>query len=143
MLQKTTKEQEQQIIELCEQVAYDRKGENILLLDMNDADGAIANYYMICTGLSDPHIGAIAEHIQREVRNKYDVRPITVDGAPQSQWVIVDYGFLLIHVMTGEARERYQLESLWGDVPAVDVVALLDEAHRLRMEELAGKQQEQ
>lgn len=134
MQNKLTKETQLEIIALCEQIAYDRKGENIKRLDMNDVDGAISDYYLICTGLSNPHIGAIAERIQREVRTKYDVRPISVDGEPQSQWMIVDYGFLMIHVMTGEARDKYRLESLWGDAPCEDVVARLDEAHRLSLE---------
>ena len=56
------------VIELCEKVAYDHKAEHILRLDMTGHDGAIGDYYLICTGLSEPHIGAIAERIQREVR---------------------------------------------------------------------------
>lgn len=121
------------ILELCEKTAYDRKGENILRLDMTAIDAAQSDYYLICTGLNEPHIGAIAERIAREVREKFAVRPIAVDGAPQSQWIIVDYGFLMIHVMTAEARDRYQLESLWGDAKISDAVARLDAESKKRM----------
>lgn len=121
------------ILELCEKTAYDRKGENILRLDMTGVDAAQSDYYLICTGLNEPHIGAIAERIVREVREKFAVRPIAVDGTPQSQWIIVDFGFLMIHVMTAEARDRYQLESLWGDAKITDAVARLDEESRKRM----------
>ena len=63
------------VIELCEKVAYDHKAEHILRLDMTGQDGAIGDYYLICTGLSEPHIGAIAERIQREVRETYGIHP--------------------------------------------------------------------
>lgn len=131
----TSKETQLEIIALCEKVVYDRKGEEIKRLDMTGADGAIADYYMICTGLSEPHLGAIADHIRKEVRDKYGILPVTVDGTPQSRWVIVDYGFLMIHIMTQETRELYKLENLWGDVPSEDVVARLDEEHRRRVAE--------
>ena len=127
------------VIELCEKVAYDHKAEHILRLDMTGQDGAIGDYYLICTGLSEPHIGAIAERIQREVREAYGIHPITLDGTPQSQWIIVDFGFLLIHVMTNETRDRYQLEQLWGDVPSYDAMARLDAEH----EKLAAARRKQ
>ena len=127
------------VIELCEKVAYDHKAEHILRLDMTGQDGAIGDYYLICTGLSEPHIGAIAERIQREVRETYGIHPITLDGTPQSQWIIVDFGFLLIHVMTNETRDKYQLEQLWGDVPSYDAMAKLDAEH----EKLAAARRKQ
>ena len=117
------------VIELCEKVAYDHKAEHILRLDMTKHDGAIGDYYLICTGLSEPHIGAIAERIQRAVREEFGIHPITLDGTPQSQWIIVDFGFLLIHIMTNDTRDRYQLEQLWGDVPSYDAMAKLDAEH--------------
>ena len=127
------------VIELCEKVAYDHKAEHILRLDMTKQDGAIGDYYLICTGLSEPHIGAIAERIQRAVREESGIHPITLDGTPQSQWIIVDFGFLLIHVMTNETRDRYQLEQLWGDVPSYDAMAKLDAEH----EKLAAARRKQ
>lgn len=54
-----------EIAELCEKTAYERKGENILRLDMTNVDGAQSDQYIICTGLSEPHVGAISERIQR------------------------------------------------------------------------------
>jgi len=129
------------VIELCEKEAYDHKAEHILRLDMTGQDGAIGDYYLICTGLSEPHIGAIAERIQRAVREEFGIHPITLDGTPQSQWIIVDFGFLLIHVMTNETRDKYQLEQLWGDVPSYDAMAKLDAEHK-KLAEARRKQAE-
>ena len=116
----------EKLIELCEQVAYDRKAENILRLDMRGIDTAQSDYYILCTGLSEPHIGAIAERIQREVREKMEIRPLLCNGDQRSHWIIVDFGYAIIHVMTQDAREKYQLEELWGDAPREDIVKKLD-----------------
>ena len=115
-----------ELAEMCEKVAYDRKGENILRLDMTHFDTAMSDQYIICTAISSPHAGAIAERIQREVRNNLGIRPLTCDGTPQSGWMIVDYGSVMVHVMTQETREKYLLEELWGDAPKLDVIAKLD-----------------
>ena len=107
-------------------MAYDRKAENILRLDMRGIDTAQSDYYILCTGLSEPHIGAIAERIQREVREKMEIRPLLCNGDQRSRWIIVDFGYAIIHVMTQDAREKYQLEELWGDAPCEDIVKKLD-----------------
>ena len=122
-----------EIAELCEKVAYERKAENIIRLDMTGMDYALADQYILCTALSEPHIGAIAERIQRECRNRLQIRPLVCDGTPQSQWMIVDFGSVLVHILSREARAKYQLEDLWGDAPRIDVIARLDaEAQNIR-----------
>ena len=73
------------------------------------------------------------------MREEFGIHAITVDGTPQSQWIIVDFGFLLIHIMTNETRDRYQLEQLWGDVPSYDAMAKLDAEH----EKLAAARRKQ
>ncbi len=128
----------QALLELAEQVAYDRKAENILRLDMRGFNTAQSDFYIICSGLSDPHVGAIAERIQREIREKLEIRPILCNGDQRSGWMIIDFGCAIIHVMSPAAREKYQLEELWGDAPREDIVAKLDaEAEKRRAEQAA------
>ena len=119
----------------CEKVLYEHKAENIIRFDMEGLEWAQADCYIVCTGISAPHIGALAERVVREVRAEYAVRPSAVDGDPQSKWIIVDFGNVMIHVLTTEARERYQLEELWNDAPKEDCVRRLEEEHRRRSPE--------
>ncbi len=119
----------------CEKVLYEHKAENIIRFDMDGLEWAQADCYIVCTGISAPHIGALAERVVREVRAEYAVRPSAVDGDPQSKWIIVDFGNVMIHVLTTEARERYQLEELWNDAPKEDCVRRLEEEHRRRAPE--------
>ena len=118
-----------EIAEFCEKALYDRKAENIIRFDLKGLEWAQADHYIVCTGISAPHIGALAERVVREMRREYGIRPSVVDGQPQSQWVIADFGSVVIHILTEEARHKYQLEELWNDAPKVDCVRRLDEEY--------------
>ena len=123
----------QEVADFCERVLYAHKAENILRFDPSKFDWAQSHHYIVCTGTSAPHIGALAERVQRELRTKMGVRPSSVDGTPQSEWIVMDYfGNAIIHLMTPEARDRYQLEELWSDVPCEDAMKRLDEEYRRR-----------
>lgn len=74
---------------------------------------------MICSGSSDPQLKAISGEIEHQVREKHGVRPFRVDGKPLSQWVIIDYTDVLVHVMHEEKRAFYGIESLWADAERV------------------------
>ncbi len=116
-----------ELAEFCEATLYDRKAENIIRFDMTGINWAQADHYLVCTGISAPHLDALAERLSREMRREYALRPLVVDGSAQSQWVIVDFGYVIIHILTTEAREKYQLEELWNDVPQIDAVKRLNE----------------
>ena len=119
-----------QLAEFCEKVLYEHKAENIIRFDLEGLEWAQADCYIVCTGISAPHIGALAERVVREVRSEFAVRPSAVDGDPQSKWIIVDFASVMIHVLTTEARDRYQLEELWSDAPKEDCVRRLEEERR-------------
>lgn len=113
--------------ELCILMADDRKAENIVSLKMTELS-VLADYFILCTAGSEPHLKAVANHIVKEVRERLDIRPRAVDGVPESKWVIIDYGAVLVHIMEPETRELYQLESLWGDAPRTSAVEILEKA---------------
>ena len=117
----------EEIASVCAQIADDRKAMNIVKLKMAELS-TIADYIVICTGTSDPHLNALAERIQRELRNNFQVRANHIDGKPGSHWMIIDFGSVMVHLMTNETRELYQLESLWGDAPRVDAVKKITSA---------------
>ena len=120
---KTVKKETPQeaLARLCEEIAYDRKAENIIRLDLKEYS-AVSDYFVLCTANSEPHIRAIAERIQRDVLEKRGIKPLHVDGSPESRWMIVDFGAVMVHVMDEDTRALYQLESLWGDAPKTDAV---------------------
>ena len=114
----------EQLAFICAKTADDHKAENIITLKVSGLS-VIADYFVLCTGNSTPHLAAIAASIAREVRTTLSVRPRVIDGAPASQWTVIDFGSVIVHILSPKMREQYQLESLWGDAPKVDALKLL------------------
>jgi ribosome-associated protein len=94
-------------------VLEDKKGENILLLDIREVT-TIADYFVICSGTSDRMLDALAEEVRREIRTRHQVRP-RVEGDPQTGWVLVDYGNIVLHLFAPDRRDFYRLEDLWSE----------------------------
>jgi ribosome-associated protein len=94
---------------------FDRKALDVTLLDLRGISTA-TDWFIVATGTSDTHVGAIADSVIDEMK-KEGVRPLNVEGAREARWVLVDYFDFVLHVFHPQAREFYQLERLWGDAP--------------------------
>lgn len=79
----------------------------------------MADYFVICSGTSEPHLRAISDEILNQLRDEQNLRPRAIDGTLQTAWIVLDYFDVIVHVMKGDVRERYDLEALWGDAPRV------------------------
>ena len=101
-------------------VAEDRKAEDIVMLDIRKVS-IIADYFVICTGTSDRHVKAIAREIDEKL-GEAGVKPINIEGMEAGEWVLMDYGAVLIHVFDRETRDYYRLEQLWAGAQPVLVV---------------------
>ena len=91
----------------------DKKGEDIVAFNISDVS-SIADYMVIATCTSDVHLNAITDYILYEMKQD-GVLPIAVDGQGKSRWVCIDFGDVIIHLMTEDTRKFYDLESIWGD----------------------------
>ena len=109
-------------IEAAVRAAEDKKAEDIVVLDLRKALG-FTDYFVICSATSEPQLKAISTSIREQVRDKFDQKPISEDGYPASQWIILDYGEVIVHLFQGEKREFYALESLWSDAKRVALEA--------------------
>ncbi len=103
---------------LCREFADNRKAEDIVVLDVRKLS-SVTDYFVIASGTSEPHLRAIINEITDELRDEHEVRPRVVDGTMQGAWVVLDFFDVIVHVMRADARERYDLEGLWGDAPKV------------------------
>ncbi len=106
------------IAKIAAATADEGKAENILILEMTNLT-TLCNYFVICTGRSAPHLKALSERIVECVRNEINQRPGSVSGDTSSRWLVLDYGSVIVHILSPETREYYQLEHLWGDAPRV------------------------
>jgi ribosome-associated protein len=102
----------------CHELADAKKAENIVILDMR-ALTAVTDYFVICTGTSEPHLRAIVDEMADKLRTHHQQRPRAIDGTFPASWIVLDYLDVMVHIMRHETRERYNLEGLWGDAPRV------------------------
>ena len=103
---------------LCRELAENRKAEDIVVLDLRKLS-TITDYFVICTGTSEPHLRAIVDEITEKLGEEHDLSPRGTDGQMNSSWVVLDYFDVIVHVMRADTRELYNLEDLWGDAPRV------------------------
>ena len=101
---------------LCAQAALDKKAEDPVILDLRGVS-TFTDFFVVCSGNSEPHLKAIANELQDKVREELHTHPLRVDGIPFSQWVVVDFGDVLVHIFHESKRSLYALEDLWGEVP--------------------------
>ena len=105
--------QPKRIALLARQAAEDKQAVDPIILDVAKLTSA-ANYFFIAHGNSDRQVRAIAEHIVETLKKKAEW-PWHVEGLASGEWVLVDYGTVLVHVFYRETRSFYSLETLWGD----------------------------
>lgn len=90
-----------------------------MVLDL-EGISSFTDYFVICSGTSEPHLKAISGEIEEQLKAQHGVRAVSVDGFPGSQWIVLDYLQVIVHVFRQEKREFYSLEDLWSDAQRVD-----------------------
>jgi len=103
---------------LCRELADNKKADNIVILEVRELS-SVTDYFVICTGTSEPHLRAIVDEITEKLREDHALRPRAMDGTLQTAWVVLDFFDVIVHVMRAEVRAHYDLEGLWGDAPRV------------------------
>jgi ribosome-associated protein len=93
----------------------EKKGENIISLDLRKIHEAVADFFIICEAKSHVQIKAIADYIEDEVQKSCDELPYKHEGLQALQWVLIDYVNIVVHIMQPENRKFYKLEEMWND----------------------------
>ena len=99
------------------QAIQEKKGENVISLDLRKIPEAVADFFIICEASSTTQVKAIADSIEEEVKKNCDEIPYKHEGRQSLQWVLIDYVNVVIHVMLPENRRFYKLEDMWSDAP--------------------------
>ena len=101
-------------------VLQDKKGLDIRVVDL-DGRTIIADYFIIATGTSAPHLRALAEYIESEIE-KSKLRPLRKEGLREGGWIVLDYGSIIVHLFNRESRDYYCLEKLWGNKDNIAII---------------------
>jgi len=113
--------QNNQLITLILEGIENVKGNDIQLLDFKNIDNNVCDYFIICTGNSNTQVDAIVNSIQKHVSKNIQDKPWHVEGHGNSQWILMDYVNIVVHVFQKQTREFYDLEGLWGDAKITQI----------------------
>jgi ribosome-associated protein len=101
--------------ELILEAIREKKGHDIVSIDLSEIENSICDFFIICHGESVTQVGAITESIEKKLKEEALIRAHHVEGLQNSQWVLLDYYDILVHVFQEEYRSFYKLEELWAD----------------------------
>ena len=104
-------------VRLAARAALDRKAVDLVVLDVQGLC-SVTDFFVVCSGRSTTHVASIVEAIRTALKSA-EVRPLHAEGTPESGWMLLDYGDVLVHVFLEDTRLYYALERLWGDAPSV------------------------
>lgn len=96
----------------------EKKGENIISLDLRKINEAVADFFIICEAGNQPQIRAISDNVEDKVKELCSENPYHHEGYNNLQWVLIDYVNVVVHVMSPESRKFYRLEEMWSDAAA-------------------------
>lgn len=107
-----------QIAKSCAQFAEEKKAEDIIVLDLKKRK-AFADYMIICSGNSDVHLKAIMDYIYIKLKQE-KIYPLHIEGEFARQWLLIDYGAVVVNIFLATFRDFYKLEHLWGNCKQID-----------------------
>jgi len=99
----------------------DVKGENIQLLDLREIENTVCDYFIICSGNSNTQVNAISGSVQKVVSKEIKDKPWHIEGQANSEWVLMDYVNVVVHIFQKHVRDFYDIESLWGDAKITEI----------------------
>ncbi len=98
---------------------HNKKGENIVSLDLKKIPEAVADFFIICEANNSTQVKAIADNIAHEVKDVIGEIPYKQEGHQALQWIIVDYITIVVHIFLSDNRKHYRLEEMWSDAPSL------------------------
>ncbi len=99
----------------------DNKAKDIVILDLREIESAVTDYFIICSGDSSTQIDGICNSVLRGVRSELHERPWHQEGKGTSEWILLDYINIVVHIFSKEKREFYNIEGLWEDAKRKDI----------------------
>ena len=108
------------IIKTIINAIYEKKGENVISLDLRKIPEAVADFFIICEANNPSLLKAIADEVEHEVKEKCGESAYKHEGRQAQQWILIDYVNVVVHIMLPEPRKFYQLEEMWSDAVSIE-----------------------
>lgn len=117
----TKKDQVDKLITYIIQGIEDVKGSQIEIIDLREIENTVCDYFIVCSGNSNTQVDAIESSVRKVVSKALQDKPWHVEGLENSQWVLMDYVDVVVHIFQKQIREYYDIESLWGDAKITSI----------------------
>lgn len=111
----TKKSSKPALLESIIDAVKEKKGKDIVVVDLREITSRVCDYFVICNADSNVHVQSIARGVEDNVRILLAEKPFSKEGLTNSQWVLIDYVSVVVHVLETSFREYYNLEGLWAD----------------------------
>lgn len=111
--------EEKQVLKKVVGALEDGKAEDVVVLDLAQLT-TMTDYFVIAHGANTRQVQALAKSVEEQLREAYQLRPHHVEGLSAGQWVLMDYGFVIVHLFLEDRRRYYSLERIWMDAPRVE-----------------------
>jgi ribosome-associated protein len=105
-------------VRLAVETSLAKKAEDLCVLDLRELS-SFTDFFLVMNGTSSRQNAAVAEAVEAALKAA-GLRPLSVEGRESGEWILLDYGSLVVHVFSRNARDHYSLEKLWGDAPRLD-----------------------
>jgi len=103
------------VLEQIVSAMQEKKAKNIVSLDLNKIDDSVTKYFVICDATSTTQVDAIYDNVIEEVQKNCDIKPFHREGYNNSEWILIDYFDIVVHIFREDIRRYYKLEDLWAD----------------------------
>ena len=111
----------EQVVNKIIEALEDNKAHRIVKIDLRKIENCFCSFFVICHGTSGTHIAGLTDAVEEKVREDLDERPFHIEGLNAAQWVVVDYGDIVVHIFEKELRDYYQLEAFWADAQITEI----------------------
>lgn len=111
----------QTLVDAAVKGIQEKKGRNIKVIDMEGMEGVIAQAFVVCEGGSPSQVSAIVDSVEETMLKDLKEKTVRTAGTENCIWVAMDYADIIVHIFLPEARDFYDLESLWGDAKVTEI----------------------
>ncbi|MCB8994581.1 MAG: ribosome silencing factor [Bacteroidales bacterium] len=114
-MKKNTNITDEKLVESIIESIKDKKGKKIVSIDLRGIGNSLFDFFIICHGTSTTNVSAISDNVEIKAKENFGIKPNHVEGTQNSQWVLIDFTGVVVHVFLEEQRAFYRLEDLWAD----------------------------
>ena len=109
------------LVEVVVEALQEKKGRQIITMDLSKLDNSICQYFIICQGNTPTQVSALSDSVWDKVFERLHEKPMGAVGMKEAQWIAMDYGTVMLHIFIPELRTFYNLENLWADAVLTEI----------------------